>query len=589
MSALGNGDTSTHDSYEPDAPHHHSELSYTTSDFTPISEMETEEDDSEQSEGREEEGKAPADERETDDHSSQNETSNQPAVKLAIKHFTTSAPTSSHPTSEDEHEPPRNEENDSDENNPPHPTRTPHPQRRLNPPEPHNTKPNEPEADNSSDNIVHITPRPPNPNATTTTTTAITTPTFQKRKRSPGSGRASKRFKRSSDDPDAVQEARRQLFEDYGENVEVALVEEMMDFYDDFPELAGEYAVVNKIGEGTFSSVYKAVDLKHSSYDNSAWLNTGFALRAPHGKGPPFVAIKRIYVTSSPTRIYNELDILHRLSGHPNIIPIITAKRRADQVIAILPYFEHEDFRAYYLTLSLLQIRQYMRTLLSALAHVHEHHIIHRDVKPSNFLYDPEAGTGVLVDFGLAQEEPPPSKKDAGKARGPAAKQISLEKAGKVGGKRAGYVVNDPRPGVRANRAGTRGFRAPEVLFKVSHQTCAIDVWSAGVILLSLFSGHFPFFQSNEDSEALLEIAHIFGKEAMQKAAASFKRTFETNIPDVGEAIPFDVLCRKLYPKLAKDVPKEGWDLLSRLLTLTPEERIGAAEALEHEFLRDVT
>lgn len=34
-----------------------------------------------------------------------------------------------------------------------------------------------------------------------------------------------------------------------------------------------------------------------------------------------------------------------------------------------------------------------------------------------------------------------------------------------------GYIKNDQRPSIRVNRAGTRGFRAPEVLFKVHRQT----------------------------------------------------------------------------------------------------------------------
>ena len=47
----------------------------------------------------------------------------------------------------------------------------------------------------------------------------------------------------------------------------------------------------------------------------------------------------------------------------------------------------------------------YMRSLFVSLAHLHHHGIIHRDVKPSNFLYAPEnGGRAVLLDFGLAQK-----------------------------------------------------------------------------------------------------------------------------------------------------------------------------------------
>lgn len=47
--------------------------------------------------------------------------------------------------------------------------------------------------------------------------------------------------------------------------------------------------------------------------------------------------------------------------------------------------------------------RLYMRSLLEALKDTHARGIIHRDVKPANFLFDYESCTGVLCDFGLAE------------------------------------------------------------------------------------------------------------------------------------------------------------------------------------------
>ena len=38
--------------------------------------------------------------------------------------------------------------------------------------------------------------------------------------------------------------------------------------------------------------------------------------------------------------------------------------------------------------LSVSEVRDYMRNLLIALKHVHKHDVIHRDVKPSNFLFN---------------------------------------------------------------------------------------------------------------------------------------------------------------------------------------------------------
>ena len=90
-------------------------------------------------------------------------------------------------------------------------------------------------------------------------------------------------------------------------------------------------------------------------------------------------------------------------SGLPNVIPLITAIRFEDQIIAVYPYFKHEDFRDYYCKMTLENIKDYMKSLLIAIKSVHDQYIIHRDLKPNNFLYSVEKKKGVLVDFGLAQ------------------------------------------------------------------------------------------------------------------------------------------------------------------------------------------
>lgn len=58
-----------------------------------------------------------------------------------------------------------------------------------------------------------------------------------------------------------------------------------------------------------------------------------------------YVALKRIYVTSSPQRIWNELDILGLLRNARHTAYLISAIRHEDQVIAVMPYEKHQDFR----------------------------------------------------------------------------------------------------------------------------------------------------------------------------------------------------------------------------------------------------
>lgn len=111
----------------------------------------------------------------------------------------------------------------------------------------------------------------------------------------------------------------------------------------------------------------------------------------------------------------------------------------------------------------------YFKSLFNALSHVHRSKIIHRDIKPTNFLYDYSRGRGVLVDFGLAEREGTESSYcpcQSQRKRG-----YNLLATTQPPPLSTGYIKNDNRPSQRANRAGTRGFRAPEVLLKCTSQT----------------------------------------------------------------------------------------------------------------------
>lgn len=57
----------------------------------------------------------------------------------------------------------------------------------------------------------------------------------------------------------------------------------------------------------------------------------------------------------------------------------------------------------FYRVMPLIDLKCYFRCLFAALQSVHEANIMHRDVKPANFLYDPRTGHGTLCDFGLAE------------------------------------------------------------------------------------------------------------------------------------------------------------------------------------------
>ncbi|KAF2402276.1 kinase-like protein [Trichodelitschia bisporula] len=391
------------------------------------------------------------------------------------------------------------------------------------------------------------------------------------------------------------------------DEVDENVAEDMANLESTFKGIARRYRLINRIGEGTFSTVYKAEDLHYHQYKNDWDLEERDAARwssrraANRRKHPRYVAIKKIYVTSSPLRILNELDLLHDLRNSDSVCPLITAFRHQDQVVAILPYFQHHDFRDYFRAMTVSDIRLYFRSLFTALKAVHEHEILHRDIKPTNFLYHPDRARGVLVDFGLAER--------LGTDWQHCACNLSATQR-RARLDHSEYAMQDqhappayPNPKTdtrqprRANRAGTRGFRAPEVLFKCTQQTCAIDMWSAGVILLTLLARRFPFFHSADDVDALLELTNIFGRKKMRETALLHGQIMETNIPsysDNGHSLEKIVLwCTNRSAKdetgrrihsLSPD-EKEAVAFLERLLECDPAKRITAEEALRHPFL----
>jgi cell division control protein 7 len=120
------------------------------------------------------------------------------------------------------------------------------------------------------------------------------------------------------------------------------IISQMTSLQQAVPSLTRDYRLTDRLGTGTFSTVFKAIDLHyHTKWDNSLWNDS--LIRPPIGK--VFVALKRIYVTSSPERIRNEIAILESCRGARHISQIITAFRNDDQIVLVLPYQRNDDFR----------------------------------------------------------------------------------------------------------------------------------------------------------------------------------------------------------------------------------------------------
>ena len=103
-------------------------------------------------------------------------------------------------------------------------------------------------------------------------------------------------------------------------------------------------------------------------------------------------------------RFRHEADIIARLE-HVNIIPIFECGEEDGLAYLIMPYLSGGSLShllAHRGALSLQEAIIFMEQATAALNYAHAHGVIHRDLKPGNFLLSGE-GRLVLADFGIAR------------------------------------------------------------------------------------------------------------------------------------------------------------------------------------------
>ncbi|CAK7356278.1 unnamed protein product [Dovyalis caffra] len=135
---------------------------------------------------------------------------------------------------------------------------------------------------------------------------------------------------------------------------------------------------------------------------------------------------------------------------------------------------------------------------------------------------------------------------------------------------------------------GTKGFRAPEVLFRSLHQGPKVDIWSAGVTLLYLIIGKTPFYGDPEQN--IKDIAKLRGSEDLWEVSKLHDResSFPVDLYNM-QSLPSTTLWEwcKLTSKrqdFLDAVPSSLIDLVDKCLTVNPRLRISAEDALKHEF-----
>ena len=147
----------------------------------------------------------------------------------------------------------------------------------------------------------------------------------------------------------------------------------------------GLYQVLERIGGGGMSSVYKAHDPANGRH---------VAIKVL----PPSLA----EIPHFTERFRREARVLMQLD-HPFIVPVVDIQEDRDLAYLVMPYFPAGSL-AHKLEskrLTLAETGRLIHQIASALDYAHRQAVVHRDVKPSNILLD-KAGNALLSDFGLA-------------------------------------------------------------------------------------------------------------------------------------------------------------------------------------------
>ncbi|KAJ1279555.1 hypothetical protein BS78_04G164400 [Paspalum vaginatum] len=292
------------------------------------------------------------------------------------------------------------------------------------------------------------------------------------------------------------------------------------------PRRADTFERLDKIGQGTYSNVYKARDLQS-------------------GK---IVALKRVrFVNMDPESVRfmaREIHILRRLD-HPNVIKLegIVTSRLSHSLYLVFEYMEHDLAGLAALSgqrFTEPQVKCFMAQMLEGLRHCHARGVLHRDIKGSNLLID---GDGVLriADFGLATFFDP--------------------------GKRQPMT----------SRVVTLWYRPPELLLGATEYGVAVDLWSAGCILAELLAGK-PIMPGQTEIEQLHKIFKLCGSPSEDYWA-------KAKLPDVTLFKPQRPYRRKIAETF-KDFSPTALALLDTLLAIEPSARGTAASALDGEFFR---
>ncbi|BAQ66248.1 serine/threonine-protein kinase [Geminocystis sp. NIES-3709] len=226
--------------------------------------------------------------------------------------------------------------------------------------------------------------------------------------------------------------------------------------------LPSPYHLVKQLGSGSFGNVYLVINKTN---------NTQCVVKQLH-----LISNQPSFVSHARRLFRQEAEILRKLT-YPQIPHLIDYFEEGDEFYLVEEYIQGHTLRQELVpnqSWTEKQVVELLQDGLSILAHIHEQGIIHRDVKPDNFIRRQSDNKLVLIDFG-------------------AVKEFKIEQSRLI----------DPTVAM-----GTRGYMPTEQARGKPYKNS--DIYALGVIGIQALTGKNPLeLEENEEGEIIWECPGI--------------------------------------------------------------------------------
>ncbi|MBS3998104.1 MAG: serine/threonine protein kinase [Hydrogenophaga sp.] len=175
--------------------------------------------------------------------------------------------------------------------------------------------------------------------------------------------------------------------------------------------MVGGYRIVRKLAAGGFGVVYLAVDAEGQQVAVKEYLPSSLATRGPGELLPQVQPEKLSLYRLGLKSFFEEGRALAQIS-HASVVSVLNFFRENETVYMVMNYLEGASLQEFIITARELKkqkvfrestIRSLYDEVLRGLRIVHQHKMLHLDIKPAN-IFVTDDNRAVLIDFGAARE-----------------------------------------------------------------------------------------------------------------------------------------------------------------------------------------